>query len=76
MPNLAKSCQTTPLEDSQSEPGAIDSKAGGPKPGDRNPGELKPNQQRALFARLEAPSVTATGRESGIGDRTIHRWLQ
>jgi hypothetical protein len=104
-PNLAKSCQTMPPEESQPEPGAIDTKRGAtktggakrgdtkrdetkpgepydselkpgePKPDEPHPGDLKPNQQRALLALLESPSVAAAARESGIGERTIHRWL-
>jgi hypothetical protein len=94
-PNLAKSCQTMPPEESQPEPGAIDAKIGATKtagakrgetkrgepndselkPSEPDAGDLKPNQQRALLALLETPSVAAAARESGIGERTIHRWL-
>jgi hypothetical protein len=94
-PNLAKSCQTMPPEQSQPEPGAIDAKIGATKtggakrgetkrgepndselkPSEPDAGDLKPNQQRALLALLETPSVAAAARESGIGERTIHRWL-
>jgi hypothetical protein len=45
------------------------------KPSEPDAGDLKPNQQRALLALLESPSVAAAARESGIGERTIHRWL-
>ncbi|MEX2299417.1 MAG: hypothetical protein WD733_00700, partial [Bryobacterales bacterium] len=72
LPNLAESRQTMPPEEPRPEPGATNLKPAEFKEADLKPDELKPNQQRAL---LEAPSVAAAARESRIGERTIHRWL-
>lgn len=84
-PNLAESCQTLPPEESPPKSGASKAKrgetkqrkpkSGEPESTDQSSRELKPNQQRALLALLEAPSVAAAARQSGIGERTIHRWL-
>jgi hypothetical protein len=61
MPNLAKSCQTTPPEDSQSEPGAIGAKVGdtkrekakrgGPNDSELNPGEPNP-ESKVVCAKI------------------------
>ena len=74
-PNLAESCQTMPPEEPQPEPGAADPNPAAREDADPKANELKPNQQRALLALLEAPSVAAAARQSGIAERTIHRWL-
>jgi transposase len=36
---------------------------------------LKPSQQQALIALLEERSIAAAARRTGIGERTIRRWL-
>ena len=74
-----------PPKKSQSEPGPVGSKPGELKLGELKPAGLKPNQRRALLALLddaagglppiEKPSVAAAARQSGSGDRTLHRWL-
>jgi hypothetical protein len=64
-----------PPEEPRPEPGATNLKPAALKDADPKANELKPNQQRAILALLEAPSVAAAARESGIGERTIHRWL-
>lgn len=45
----------------------------GPEPQSRN---LKPNQHQALAALLEQRSIAAAARKTGIGERTIRRWLR
>ncbi len=41
----------------------------------KNPG-LSPRQQSALPILAAAPSVVQAARLSGVGRRTLHRWLQ
>jgi len=36
---------------------------------------LNPSQQRALVALLQERSIAAAARQTGIGERTIRRWL-
>lgn len=60
LPKNAESCQIMPPPDHDWQPGPIG---------------LNTNQQRALVALLEAPSVAAAARSTGIGERTLHRWL-
>ena len=43
-----------------------------PEPEPRN---LDPSQQRALVALFEERSIAAAARRTGIGERTIRRWL-
>ena len=37
--------------------------------------KLNPTQHRALAALLEAPSIAAAARQTGVNERTIRRWL-
>lgn len=39
-------------------------------------GELSANQERALAALLATPTVTAAAERSGLGERTIYRYLK
>ena len=36
---------------------------------------LPPNQQKALIAILEYPSVAAAAKAAGVGHRTLSRWM-
>ena len=48
--------------------------APGPDPGGETP--LTFRQQSAIPAIAAAPSIAQAARDSGIGERTIHRWLE
>ena len=37
--------------------------------------ELKPSQQRAILALLQEPSIAKAARTAGVGNRTLHNWL-
>ena len=39
------------------------------------PGELSAAQRRAIEALLSEPSIEAAAEVSGVGRRTLHRWL-
>ena len=39
------------------------------------PGELSAAQRRAIEALLSEPSIEAAAEASGVGRRTLHRWL-
>ncbi len=41
-----------------------------------SPGNLTPNQEKALAALLVSPTVKAAAEFSGLGERTIHRYLK
>ena len=38
-------------------------------------GRLTGRQERALWALLSEPSIAAAAQAAGIGERTLHRWL-
>jgi HEAT repeat protein len=37
--------------------------------------ELTQRQERAIAALLTEPNITAAAKQSGVGDRTLRRWL-
>ncbi len=41
-----------------------------------DPGHLSPNQEKALAALLASPTVVAAAERSGLGERTIYRYLK
>lgn len=41
-----------------------------------DPGYLSPNQEKALAALLASPTVVAAAERSGLGERTIYRYLK
>lgn len=38
-------------------------------------GELTPQQENAIVALINETSVAAAARASGVGQRTLHRWI-
>ena len=61
-PDPAKSCQIQQAADA-SEPSASEEPT------------LTPPQELAILALVTARSVAAAARQSGVGERSIHRWL-
>lgn len=59
----------------RSKPAKSGHNASGQETGADPESNLKPNQQQALIALLEERSIAAAARRTGIGERTIRRWL-
>jgi transposase-like protein len=67
----------TPPEPAANNPVTPPDPAGAPEtsPPEDNPRQLTFNQQRAVAALIENPTIAAAARQTGVNERTIRRWL-